>query len=136
MISQLYQVWESTLIILRGKKKKLTLSPPKFGSHPGLVHPESLIIHDKGWPIFQQMTCKHPFGFTFAFLSSFLFSFFFFFFFKQHILTFQPVYPYTVHRSYKLHFSAIFSLKMDPMTLFTHLKIILLQCFQFSVLTK
>ena len=26
-----------------------------------------------------------------------------------------------------------FSLKIDPMTLFTHLKIILLQCFQFSV---
>ena len=30
------------------------------------------------------------------------------------------------------HFSATFSLKMDPTALFTHLKIILLQCFQFS----
>ena len=29
-------------------------------------------------------------------------------------------------------FSAIFSLKMGPTTLFTHLKIILLQCFQFQ----
>ena len=40
---------------------------------------------------------------------------------------------YTVHRSHKLHFSATFSLKMGPTVLFTHLKIILLQCFQFSV---
>ena len=59
------------------KKKKPTVSPPKFGSHPGLVHPESLIIHDKGWPIFQQMTCKHPFGSALAFRS------FLFYFFKQ-----------------------------------------------------
>ena len=34
---------------------------------------------------------------------------------------------------HKFHFSATFSLKMGPTALFTHLKIILLQCFQFSV---
>ena len=33
----------------------------------------------------------------------------------------------------KFHFLSIFSLKMGPTILFTHLKIILLQCFQFSV---
>ena len=35
--------------------------------------------------------------------------------------------------THKFHFSVTFSLKMGPTTLFTHLKIILLQCFQFSV---
>ena len=34
--------------------------------------------------------------------------------------------------THKFHFSVICSLKMDPTTLFTHLKIILLQCFQFQ----
>ena len=33
----------------------------------------------------------------------------------------------TVHGSHKLHFSAIFSLKMGPTILFIHLKIILLR---------
>ena len=32
-------------------------------------------------------------------------------------------------RTHKFHFSAIFSLKMGPIVLFTHLKIILLECF-------
>ena len=32
-------------------------------------------------------------------------------------------------------FSTKFSLKLDLMTLFTHLKIILLQCFQFSAIS-
>ena len=39
----------------------------------------------------------------------------------------------TVHRSHKLHFSTTFSLKMGLTSLFTHLKNILLQCFQFSI---
>ena len=39
-------------------------------------------------------------------------------------------------RTHKFHFSANFSLKMGLTVLFTHLKIILLQCFQFSVLAK
>ena len=39
---------------------------------------------------------------------------------------------YTVHGTHKYHISATFSLKMDPTILFTHLKIILLQCFQFQ----
>ena len=36
-------------------------------------------------------------------------------------------------RTHKFHFLSIFSLKMGLTTLFTHLKIILLQYFQFSV---
>ena len=36
-------------------------------------------------------------------------------------------------RTHKFHFLSIFSLKMGLTSLFTHLKIILLQCFQFSV---
>ena len=36
-------------------------------------------------------------------------------------------------RSHKFYFSAIFSLKMDSTVLFTHLKIILLQYFQFLI---
>ena len=36
-------------------------------------------------------------------------------------------------RTHKFHFLSIFSLKMGPTALFTHLKIILLQYFQFSV---
>ena len=39
---------------------------------------------------------------------------------------------YTVHGSHKLYFLSTFSLKMGPTALFTHLKIILLQCFQFQ----
>ena len=59
----------------------------------------------------------------------------FFFFFKPQLLIILSwtVYPYTVHGFYKLHFSTIFSLKMGSTALFTHLKIILLQYFQFSV---
>ena len=60
-------------------------------------------------------------------LRSFPFFFFFFFFFLttcQHL--------YTVYRSYKFHFSTTFSLKIDLTILFTPLKIILLQYFQFQ----
>ena len=42
------------------------------------------------------------------------------------------VYGCIVHGFHKFHFSAIFSLKMGPTALFTHLKIISLQCFQFQ----
>ena len=41
--------------------------------------------------------------------------------------------PWTVHGTHKSHFSTTFLLKMGPTALFTHLKIILVQCFQFSV---
>ena len=44
--------------------------------------------------------------------------------------------PCTVYGTHKSHFSATFSLKMDSTVLFTHLKIILLQYFQFLVLAK
>ena len=36
-------------------------------------------------------------------------------------------------QTHKFHFLSIFSLKMGLTALFTHLKIILLQCFQFSI---
>ena len=59
----------------------------------------------------------------------------FFFFFLAALVDFLSVNSVFVHCSWthKLHFSATFSLKMGPTILFTHLKIILLQCFQFSV---
>ena len=41
--------------------------------------------------------------------------------------------PCIVHETHKPHFSATFSLTMGLTVLFTHLKIILLQCFQFSI---
>ena len=44
--------------------------------------------------------------------------------------------PYIVHRTHKLLFSTKFLLKMSLTALFTHLKIILLQYFQFSVFSK
>ena len=42
----------------------------------------------------------------------------------------------TVYMTYKHLFSTKFLLKIGPMVLFTHLNIILLQCFQFSVISK
>ena len=42
---------------------------------------------------------------------------------------------YTVHETYKSLFSIKFLLKIVPMALFIYLKIILLQCFQFSVIS-
>ena len=39
-------------------------------------------------------------------------------------------------RIHKFHFLLIFSLKIGPTVLFTHLKIILLQCFQFSIFSN
>ena len=57
---------------------------------------------------------------------------------QPNILTFQPFSAYqwvpcTVYGTHKFHFSATFSSKMGSTALFTYLKIILLQCFQFSV---
>ena len=54
-----------------------------------------------------------------------------FFFFLRNTVTIQWV-PCAVHETHKSLFSINFLLKMDSMTLFTHLKIILLQYFQFS----
>ena len=69
---------------------------------------------------------------------TFAFQIFFFFFPSRNLLTFLPC---IVFGSHKLHFSATFSLKMGPAALFTHLKIILLQCFlvfsfQLSIVSK
>ena len=94
--------------------------------------------------------CKFGSTFTFAFCVL-LFFFFFFFFYTRFRLSgdkrtveycsvlFGPVFftflsiSGSVHCSWthKFHFLSIFSLKMCLTALFTHLKIILLQCFQF-----
>ena len=69
---------------------------------------------------------------------------FFFFFLKNmnsnstihaHGFTVQET-KCTVHRTYNHFILKKNILKMGPTTLFTHLKIILLQCFQFSVFSK
>ena len=44
--------------------------------------------------------------------------------------------PCTVHGTHKYLHSTTFSLKLDPTALFTHSKIILLQCFQFSIFSN
>ena len=63
------------------------------------------------------------------------FTFFdFFFFFLRRALTEFQWFPCTIHRTYKPLFLTKLSLKMGFTVLFTHLKIILLQCFYFSVL--
>ena len=63
---------------------------------------------------------------TFAFQNIY-----FFFPAVTFLLFFCEQSSYTIHGSHKLHFSATFSLKMSHTVLFTHLKIILLQCFSF-----
>ena len=45
----------------------------------------------------------------------------------------QSVHIVYCSRTYKFYFSVTFSLKMGPTILFTHLKIILLQCFSVSI---
>ena len=63
---------------------------------------------------------------------AFLSVFFFFLIAKKFDFStnFQPhVGPVHYSRTHKFYFSATFSLKMSPTVLFTHLKIILLQCF-------
>ena len=64
-------------------------------------------------------------------------AFFFFNFLSRNFWLFS----WTVHgvhcsQTPKFYFSATFSLKMGLMVLFTHLKIILLQCFLFSAVSK
>ena len=92
-----------------------------------------------------------PFGFieaAFAFVISCVFVLFFFFLFSRvleecgyclmnssHKCRLFPVNSAFVYCSWtqKFHFSTTFSLKISLTALFTHLKNILLQCFQFSV---
>ena len=90
---------------------------------------------------------------TFCIFSSFFFFFWhtfwpIFLLFIHCCATIFDFFSWTVHTIYclwthKLHFSATFSLKMGLTVLFTHLKIILLQCFsvfsfsfQFSTVSK
>ena len=58
-----------------------------------------------------------------------------FFFLVAALVDFLSVNSAFVHCSWthKFHFLTTFSLKMGPTILFTHLKIILLQCFQFLI---
>ena len=57
--------------------------------------------------------------------------FFFFLFFQPAFVDFSTLNSASVYcsQTHKFHFSATFSLKMGHTALFTHLKIILLQCF-------
>ena len=70
--------------------------------------------------------------------SAFLSHVYLFIFFQPQLLTKSFVNSARMHysRTHKLHFSVTFSLKMGPTVLFTYLKIILLQSFQFSVSAK
>ena len=85
-----------------------------------------------------QMDPKCGFGFTSTSTFCFFAGFWFFFFVLATCFDFSTMnsLPCTIHGSHKLHFLATFSLKMGHMVLFTHLNIILLQCFQFSISTK
>ena len=53
----------------------------------------------------------------------------------SHISAYQWV-SCTVHGTHKSHFLVIFLLKISLTVLFTYLKIILLQCFQFSIFSE
>ena len=64
------------------------------------------------------------------------FQLFFFFFSCEYWLSAWTVYPYTVHGTHKHHFLTTFLLKMDLTVLFIYLKIILLQYFEFSTVSK
>ena len=68
------------------------------------------------------------------FFFAFCLLFFFFFLIQPQYLTKSFVNRVFVYYSWthKFHFSVTFSLKMGPTILFTYLKIILLQCFQFQ----
>ena len=76
--------------------------------------------------------------FAFSASSFFFFSLFIYFFSIAGFVDYSTVNSASMHcsRTHKHHFSVTFSLKISPTVLFTHLKIILLQCFQFSVSTK
>ena len=73
-----------------------------------------------------------------VFVLRFSLFFFSFFFVQPAFVDFFTVNNVSVHclQIHKFHFSAIFSLKMGLTALFTHLKIILLQCFQFQFLVS
>ena len=93
--------------------------PPQFNCNPKLL----VIV----WFAMKPMS-------TFLLHVFLFFFFFFFFFFSPQLLTLSIVNSAYVYysRSHKLHFLATFLLKMGLTTLFTHLKIISLQCFQFQ----
>ena len=84
-----------------------------------------------------------PFGLQWFWRLRFSTAFFSLFFFgcsahNSWLCQLWTVHPCTVYGSHKLHFLSTFLLKMSPTALFTPLKIISLQCFQFqfSVLAK
>ena len=101
--------------------------------------------------VYKNTVCMNtmcPFGFSgnkYSVYGLCFLIFFFFFSFWPHYLTKSTVNSALVYcsQTHKFHFSTTFSLKMDPTILFTHLKIILLQCFsvfsfsfQFSAVSK
>ena len=70
---------------------------------------------------------------------AFAFSFFFFFFFDACVsedIEYRSVGPVYCSWDPQVLYLRKKKLKMGPTTLFAHLKIILLQCFQFSIFSK
>ena len=98
----------------------------KFKRKCTCILPSRGVINCCNRSIYLHQAIVCPFGFTkaaFAFVTSCVFVFF------------GESNSVSVHCSwtYKFYFSVTFSLKLSPTALFTNLKIILLQCFQFSV---
>ena len=90
-------------------------------------------------------TCPFRLGLLRVCVLSFDVSFFFFFFFPAPVNSNCTVHAHgftvqetncAAHRTCKHFFQKNKKLKMGPKALFTHLKIILLQCFQFLVFSK
>ena len=115
---------------------------------------------DKSWimptscGLWVLLWCYCPFGLGWSCIRicEFTFCFFFLFFFHAFQRVMRLLFMYCslnssrkcwlfhdkqwsmyCSRSHKLYFSETFSLKMSPTILFTHLKIILLPYFQFSI---
>ena len=127
-MERLDQAVSFTLQATWSKRKKLTQSRSYTSG-----------THKRSEPHMWNLPWAHPFviaGITILRPAVLLF---FFFFWEIRVsasgMLFQWV-LYTVYETYKPLLSTKFSLKMSLAVLFTHLKIILLQCFQFSIFNK
>ena len=92
-------------------------------------------MHSKHLDKIAKLTKFTMYSFGFKLLWCLHFCFAVFFFFLPTFVDFFTVNSAPMHcsRTHKFHFSTIFSLKVDLTALFIHLKIILLQYFQFLV---
>ena len=121
--------WQSQL--LRAGKKKKKRKTWRRNVDVGFIANQTVTIHVK---ISVSRLFLVTVWFAMKSTSTFLRFPFFFFFSSLRWLTLSTmnsVYVYCL-QSHKLYFLATFLLKMGPTILFTHLKIISLQCFQFQ----